>query len=155
ALNTGLLKIGGLFGAASLAATSTIAATNTLAGSVATVPPATTVRIAPTQASPAAATATAAPSDTPAPTETPGATATVALPPDVVAVATVDLGEGVIGRLRDSANGAVIGGITGGTPVHVLRGRETTSDGVVWVEIRVIQTGQVGWFSENLLKYEG
>jgi hypothetical protein len=87
-------------------------------------------------------------------TKTPQATATVPLPADVVAVATVDLGEGVIGRLRDSANGAVIGGITGGTPVHVLQGRETTSDGIVWVEIRVIQTGQVGWFAENLLKYE-
>jgi GAF domain-containing protein len=158
AANAGLLKAaGGLFGAASIAATSTRAATSTPAGTLVTFTPPTEVIVPPTQtlaAQPSATATAAAPTETPGSTNTPGPTATLPLPADVVAVATVDLGEGVIGRLRDSPNGAVIGGITGGTPVHVLSGRQTTPDGIVWVEIRVVKTGQVGWFAENLLKYE-
>jgi D-alanyl-D-alanine carboxypeptidase len=106
-----------------------------------------------------AATFTAAPATrttaTPPPTANlpPSATPTAHLPPDVVAVATVDLPDGIVGRLRDAPNGQVIGAVAGKVAVHVLSGRETTSDLIVWVRIRIPSTGQTGWFAEALLDY--
>jgi hypothetical protein len=100
--------------------------------------------------------ATTAPTQTSAPTETvaPAATATPGLPPGVTALATVTLSEGIAGRLRDAPNGTVIGGVPGNTQVQVLQGRTTTDDGIVWVEINVIETGETGWFAESLLSYD-
>ena len=92
--------------------------------------------------------------ETPAETSTPTITPTPPLPPDVVAVALVNLPEGIGGRLRDAPNGNVIGGVPGNTEVHVLDGRETTPDGIAWVRIRIPDTGQTGWFAEDLLIYQ-
>jgi hypothetical protein len=105
---------------------------------------------------PPTATRTAEPTetDTPAETSTPTITPTPPLPPDVVAVALVNLPEGIGGRLRDAPNGNVIGGVPGNTEVHVLDGRETTPDGIAWVRIRIPDTGQTGWFAEDLLIYQ-
>jgi hypothetical protein len=124
-----------------------------------TLAPTTAVTVAPTAlpgptATPVVPTATPQATVTPAPTATnlPTASPTVALPPDVIGLATVVLPEGIVGRLRDAPNGSVIGGVPGNTPVQVLSGRETTSDQIVWVHIR-LPSSQSGWFSEGLLKY--
>ena len=118
-----------------------------------TITAATVTLPAPTQA-PVVATATPRATLTPAPTATelPTASPTVALPPDVIGLATVVLPEGIAGRLRDAPNGNVIGGVPGNTPVQILLGRETTPDQIVWVHIR-LPSSQSGWFSEGLLKY--
>ena len=120
--------------------------------------PADTAVVQPTQtaANTATATLTAAPSKTPAPTDTPAPTKspTPSLPPGVTALATVTLSEGIAGRLRDAPNGAVIGGVPGNSQVQVLQGRVTTDNGIVWVEIRAVETGQTGWFAESLLRYD-
>ena len=63
------------------------------------------------------------------------------------------LGQRQAGRLRDAPNGNVIGGVPGNTQVQVLNGRQTTDDNIVWVHIRITNTGQTGWFSESLIKY--
>jgi GAF domain-containing protein len=155
----------GLFGnATDTAPAATQTAPVVLAASATAEVPATAMPTeAPTTAAPPTPTAppptitrTAEPTetDTPAETSTPTITPTPPLPPDVVAVALVDLPEGIGGRLRDAPNGNVIGGVPGNTQVHVLAGRETTSDGITWVQIRIPDTGQTGWFAEDLLIYE-
>jgi GAF domain-containing protein len=136
-----------------LAATS--AQTNAGAASATGAPATNIVLRTPTIRPTATATATPKPTNTTSPSATPlpSAVATVPLPADVIAVARVVLPEGVVGRLRDGPNGSVIGGVTGNTLVHVLRGRQTTSDGLAWVPIRMPDTGQSGWLAESLLKY--
>jgi hypothetical protein len=143
-----------------------------------TVAAPTTVRVnslapsvAPTQAPASTATATAQPTTTTAPSPTreptrtaaptasPAPSATVAsptpnLPPGVTALATVRLSEGIAGRLRDGPNGTVIGGVPGNSRVQVLQGRATTDDGLVWVEIIVVDSGARGWIAESLLAYD-
>jgi len=146
-----------LGGAAAQTATATAVATQpsplapTLAPATITAAPAT---LPPPTPLPVVATATPLATLTPAPTATelPTATPTVALPPDVIGLATVVLPQGIVGRLRDAPNGNVIGGVPGNTPVQVLAGRQTTSDQIVWVHIR-LPSSQSGWFSEGLLKY--
>jgi Bacterial SH3 domain len=146
-----------LGGAAAPTPTITVVATQpsplapTLAPTIITAAPATPQ--IPTQV-PVIATETPLATLTPAPTATelPTASPTVALPPDVIGLATVVLPQGIVGRLRDAPNGNVIGGVPGNTLVQVLAGRQTTPDNIVWVHIR-LPSGQTGWFSEGLLKY--
>jgi hypothetical protein len=152
----------GLSGAASTA-TQSVAPTAILvstheATTAATSTPVDTAVVQPTATSAVenTSTATAAPTDTPAPTETaaPTLSPTPGLPPGVTALATVTLSEGIAGRLRDAPNGTVIGGVPGNTQVQVLQGRVTTEDGIVWVEISIVETGASGWFAESLLRYD-
>jgi GAF domain-containing protein len=156
--NGGALKqaAAGLLGGA--APTATQLAASLATGQPSTVVPTTapaTSTTAPSAVPTASATATARATATPLPTATllPSASPTVTLPPDVIGLATVVLPEGIAGRLRDAPNGNVIGGVPGNMPVQVLVGRQTTDDNIVWVHIRLTNTGQTGWFSEGLLKY--
>jgi len=153
--------IGGAAASASPAATSPATTAPTAAGAATTLATSQPAAIATASATlPAAtvtppATATVAATETPVPTASPlpSASPTAALPPDVIGLATVVLPDGVAGRLRDAPNGQVIGGVPGNTLVHILSGRQTTSDNIVWVHIRLPNTGQTGWFAESLLKY--
>ncbi|MCC7360249.1 MAG: GAF domain-containing protein [Anaerolineales bacterium] len=121
--------------------------------------PTTNVPASPTVAATATTEPTEAPTSTPtvepSPTVTdlPTATPTEPLPPDVLAVATVNLAEGIVGRLRDAPNGTVVGGLNSGTVVHVISARQSTPDGISWVRIRLPDTGQTGWVGESLLQY--
>jgi hypothetical protein len=130
--------------AASLAVIATTAATRAPAPTAA---PSATAQPA-TATPPPTDTATALPTASPLPSASP-----TGLPPDVVKVATVVLPKGLVGRLRDAPNGQVIGGVPGNILVYVLAGRQTTADGIVWVRLRLPQTGQSGWFAESLLQY--
>jgi hypothetical protein len=92
------------------------------------------------------ATPTAAPTDTPTRTPTPTAT----LPGGALALAVVDLPDGLAARLRDRPGGTVIAGVLDGAQVEVLEGREEVDD-IVWVRIRDAN-GQEGWIAESLLE---
>lgn len=137
--------------------TSTSAASFQPTGAGPTVAPVTSLPApaTPAQAIVPSATATTTPQATltPAPTATslPSVSPTVSLPPDVIGVATVVLPQGAVGRLRDAPNGQVIADVPGNTVVNVLSGRQTASDNIVWVHLRLPNTGQTGWFSESLL----
>jgi hypothetical protein len=126
----------------------TLAPTRQPASATAVPPTHTAVPPTPT-ASP-----TVEPTRTPAPSATSAVSPTPSLPPGVTALATVVLSDGIAGRLRAAPNGTVIGGVPGNSQVQVLDGRVTTDDGIVWVEIRVAETGATGWFAESLLRYD-
>jgi hypothetical protein len=113
------------------------------------IPPAPTI----TATVPATQTAsvTPAPSTTSAATEAAGMLIT--LDPDAVALAVVELPPGLAAAsLHDEPQGAVLAALPDQSLVQVLRGRETTPDGVAWVRVRLL-TGEVGWMVESLLRY--
>ena len=158
ALTAGPLR--GLFGA-NPAATATLTTatlpavveTDTVAAPATEAPASPTVAVTATTEPTVAPTATATVEPSATVTALPTASPTQPLPADVLAVATVNLAEGIVGRLRDAPNGNVVGGLNSGTVVHVISARQTTPDGITWVRIRLPDTGQTGWVGESLLQY--
>jgi hypothetical protein len=150
-----------LFGLSPLAtptaATATLPAVSVASETAANTEPPATATVATTVTSVATTAPTAEPTATrtavpsPTVTEPPTATATEPLPPDVLAVGTVTLAEGIVRRLRDAPNGNVVGGITNGTVVTSSR-PQTTADGIIG-PIRLPDSGQTGWVGESLLTY--
>ena len=104
---------------------------------------------------PPALTQTTPASPTSAPTNTADATAAasgfVTLDPEAVGLAVVALPPGLAAAaVYDAPQGTVIATVPDRSIVQVLRGREVTSDGVVWVEVKLL-TGEHGWMVEGLL----
>jgi hypothetical protein len=94
-------------------------------------------------------TATPTASDTPTevitPTETP-----IAVPTDVIALATITTQGGGSARVRNQPGGdTVVAAVANGAEVQVLGGK-VTFEGVVWVQVRTAN-GTVGWIASFLL----
>ena len=104
-----------------------------------------------TRTPPPNASPTTAASATPELTEP--ANALITLAPDAIALAVVSLPPGAASAaVYDEPQGSVIATVPDKSIVQVLRGRETTPDGTVWVEVRLL-TGLEGWMVDGLLGY--
>lgn len=93
--------------------------------------------------------------DEPTETATPQATPTateVVLPANAAALARVSLNGAANGRVRNAPNGdTVIAVLPAGTEVYMLF-NQVTVDGVVWVEIQVVNDTVTGWMADFLLE---